>query len=214
MLASLENTLARQHRFQGLHAQFEWRSKRVSQKSFKFSEATCQNLHFCSTLPALGSAAVTTYCQLSGLACARRRLSAWHVRLCAGSCNAAVRFGSLSSWVCSWQVLAKRQWKAMQLSAEHVSQQKFWSSGCARGGAGGGLGCAAHVCASAPLLHMETWCCVPRHRHKEWHGRLARRQNIRRQTACLLCDAPLACPRVRCAAADGRDPSHGSATRQ
>ncbi len=45
--------------------------------------------------------------------------------------HAAVRFGSLSSWVRSWQVLAKRQWKAMQLSAEHVSQQNFWSSGCA-----------------------------------------------------------------------------------
>ena len=27
MLASLEYTLARPHRFQGLHAQFEWRSK-------------------------------------------------------------------------------------------------------------------------------------------------------------------------------------------
>ncbi len=78
----------------------------------------------------------------------------------AGSCNATVRFGSLSSWVCSWQVLAKRQWKAMQLSAEHVYQQTFWSSGCARGGAEGALGCAAHVCASAPLSHMETWCSL------------------------------------------------------
>ncbi len=61
---------------------------------------------------------------------------------------------------------------------------------------GGGLGCAAHVCASAPFLHMETWCCVPRHKHRKWHGRLARRQNIRQQTACLLCDqtaGPSAC---------------------
>ena len=126
----------------------------MSQKSFKFSEATCQNLHFCSTLPALGSAAVRTYCQLTGLAWARRRLSAWHVRLCAGSCNAAVRFGSLSSWVCSWQVLAKRQWKAMQLSAEHVSQQKFWSSGCARGGAGGA---SAVLHTSVRQRHFCTW---------------------------------------------------------
>lgn len=105
--------------------------QRVSQKSFKFSEATCQNLHFCSTLPALGSAAARIYCQITGLAWARRRLSAWHGRLCAGSCNAAVRFGSLSSWVCFWQVLAKRQRKAMQLSTDYVSQQNFRSSGCA-----------------------------------------------------------------------------------
>ena len=48
-------------------------------------------------------------------------------RVMQGSCP----FGGLSSWACFWQVLAKRQWKAMQLSAEHESQQKFWSSGCA-----------------------------------------------------------------------------------
>ncbi len=125
----------------------------MSQKSFKFSEATCQNLHFCRTLPALGSAAARTYCHLTALAWARIRLSAWHRRLCAGSCNAAVRFGSLSSWVCSWQVLAKRQWKAMQLSAEHVSQQKFWSSGCARGGAGGPRLCCTRLCVSATFAH-------------------------------------------------------------
>ncbi len=126
----------------------------------------------------------------------------------------AVRFGSLSSWACSWQVLAKRQWKAIELSAEHVSQQKFWSSGCARGGAGG-ASAVLHTSVRQRhfYLHMEIWCCVPRHRHRKWHGRLARRQNIRWQTACLLCDGPLARPRVRCAAADGRDPSHGSATR-
>ena len=61
---------------------------------------------------------------------------------------------------------------------------------------------------------METWCCVPRHRHRKWHGRLARRQNIERQTVCLLRDGLLACPLVRFAAASGRDPGHGNATRQ
>ena len=105
--------------------------KRVSHKCLNFTEATCRNVQFCSTLPALGSAAARNYCKLTGLTWARRRVSAWHGRQCAGSCKAAVRFGGLSSWACFWQVLAKRQWKAMQLSAEHESQQKFWSSGCA-----------------------------------------------------------------------------------
>ena len=43
--------------------------------------------------------------------------------------KAAACFGGLSSWACSWQVLSKRQWEAMQLRTEHVSQQKLWSSG-------------------------------------------------------------------------------------
>ncbi len=34
-----------------------------------------------------------------------------------------------------------------------------------------------------------------------------------RLRACCVMDRSLACPRVRCAAADGLDPSHGSATR-
>lgn len=105
--------------------------QRVSHKSFKFTEATCRNLQFRSTLPALGSAAARNYCNHTGLTWARRRVSAGHGHLCAGSCKAAVRFGGLTSWACFWQVLAKCQWKAMQLRAEHVSQQKFWSSGCA-----------------------------------------------------------------------------------
>ena len=105
--------------------------QRVSHKCLNFTEATCRNVQFCSTLPALGSAAARNYCKLTGLTWARRRVSAWHGRQCAGSCKAAVRFGGLSSWACFWQVLARRQWKAMQLSAEHESQQKFWSSGCA-----------------------------------------------------------------------------------
>ena len=100
--------------------------QRVSHKCLNFTEATCRNVQFCSTLPALGSAAARNYCKLTGLTWARRRVSAWHGRQCAGSCKAAVRFGGLSSWACFWQVLAKRQWKA-QLSAEHESQQKFWS---------------------------------------------------------------------------------------
>ena len=61
---------------------------------------------------------------------------------------------------------------------------------------------------------METWCCVPRHRHRKWHRRLARRQNIERQTVCLLRDGLLTCPLARFAAASGRDPGHGNATRQ
>ncbi len=100
------------------------------------AEATCRNLQFCSILPALGSAAATIYCQLTGLTWARRRLSAWHGRLCAGSSKTAVRFGSLSSWACSWQVLAKRQCKAMQLSAEHIymylSRNSCFLAACAQ----------------------------------------------------------------------------------
>ena len=45
-------------------------------------------------------------------------------------------------------------------------------------------------------------------------GHLACRQNIRRQTVRLLCDALLALPLVRFAAAGGGDPGHGNATRQ
>ena len=48
---------------------------------------------------------------------------------------------------------------------------------------------------------------------QEVHGRLARRQNIERQTVCLLRDGLLACPLVRFAASGG-DPGHGTATRQ
>ncbi len=103
----------------------------------------------------LGSVAARTYCQLTDLTWARRRVSAWHGRLCAGSCQAAVRGGGLSSRACPWHVLAKRQWKAMQLSAELESRQK---SGllAAREAVRGGprLGCTP---TSMRQRHFCTW---------------------------------------------------------
>ena len=41
--------------------------QRVSHKCLNFTEATCRNVRFCSTLPALGSAAARNDCKLTGL---------------------------------------------------------------------------------------------------------------------------------------------------
>ncbi len=46
-------------------------------KVFQILRGYLSKSAFCSTLPALGSAAARTYCQLTGLAWARSRLSAW-----------------------------------------------------------------------------------------------------------------------------------------
>ncbi len=104
--------------------------QRVSQKSFRFSEATCQNLHFqhiagarlCGSenlLPAywfgLGrKKAICTVVCAQGHAMQLSVLVASAAGCVPGKCS------------------RKWQWKTMQLTGtEHVSQQKFWSSGCA-----------------------------------------------------------------------------------
>ena len=54
---------------------------------------------------------------------------------------------------------------------------------------GEALGCAKHICLSAPVLHMETWCCVPCHRHRKWHGLApAAKSSDGRPCACCVLD--------------------------
>ena len=67
--------------------------QRVSHKCLNFTEATCRNVKFCSTLPALGSAAARNYCKLTGLTWAR----SWH-------CNSAVVAHSIFQLLKSSQV--------------------------------------------------------------------------------------------------------------
>ncbi len=102
----------------------------------------------------------------------------------------------------------------MQLGADHVisaeiSAREIGLLAACEAVRGGPRLCCTRLCVSATSC-----CCVPGHRHRKWHGRLLRRQDIRRLTVRLLCDGVLTYLLVRYAAADGRDPGHGSATRK